>query len=180
MSVKGVIHRDLKPENILLGKGKVVKIGDFGCARLVGEMDMSKVDNFSLDKGTFLYASPEQLKNEKYSFRCDVWAAGCIAFLLNFGYHPFLDSNPHNTLIAIEAKTKDQYIKLDASTDPTIAKLITLSLAYDDKERASWREIWLARVFSPKITDIRKFVDYLKTVCSIASWMAKEFWKVRK
>lgn len=63
MSVKGVIHRDLKPENILLGKGHVVKIGDFGCARLIGDMDMSKVDAFSLDKGTFLYASPEQLKN---------------------------------------------------------------------------------------------------------------------
>lgn len=58
MTVKGVIHRDLKPENILLGAGGVVKIGDFGCAKSVGEMDMSKVDNFSLDKGTFLYVSP--------------------------------------------------------------------------------------------------------------------------
>jgi serine/threonine-protein kinase len=63
MTVKGVIHRDLKPENILLGKGNVIKIGDFGCAKLVGEMDMSRVDNFSLDKGTFIYVSPEQLKN---------------------------------------------------------------------------------------------------------------------
>lgn len=58
MGVKGVIHRDLKPENILIAQGGVVKIGDFGCARMIGALDMSRVDNFSLDKGTFLYASP--------------------------------------------------------------------------------------------------------------------------
>jgi serine/threonine protein kinase len=180
MSVKGVIHRDLKPENILLGKDRVVKIGDFGCAKLVGEMDMSKVDNFSLDKGTFLYASPEQLKNEKYSFKCDVWAAGCIAYLLQFGYHPFLDSKPHNTLLHIKKQTEGKQIELDSSTNPTVAKLISLCLIYEDQERASWREIWLSRVFAPKITDIRRFVDYLKTVSLIASWITKEFWKIRK
>lgn len=63
MTVKGVIHRDLKPENLLMGEGSLIKIADFGCAKFIGDMDMSKVDNFSLDKGTFLYASPEQLKN---------------------------------------------------------------------------------------------------------------------
>ena len=180
MTVKGVIHRDLKPENILLGAGGVVKIGDFGCAKSVGEMDMSKVDNFSLDKGTFLYVSPEQLRNEKYSFKCDVWAAGCIAYLLTFGYHPFLDSKPHNTLLNIQKRTEGRFIELDATADPTLLKLISLCLIYEDKERASWREVWLSRVFSPKVTDIRKFVDYLKNVTSIASWMTKEFWKIRK
>lgn len=43
MTVKGIIHRDLKPENILIGKGNVIKVGDFGCARCIEEMDMSKV-----------------------------------------------------------------------------------------------------------------------------------------
>ncbi len=33
MNVKGVIHRDLKPENILIGKGSIIKVADFGCAR---------------------------------------------------------------------------------------------------------------------------------------------------
>ena len=35
MNVKGVLHRDLKPENVLIGKGMVVKVADFGCARNV-------------------------------------------------------------------------------------------------------------------------------------------------
>ena len=105
MSVKGVIHRDIKPENIMLAKNSIIKIADFGCAMSIGEMEMSKIDNFSIDKGTFLYASPEQLKNEPYSFKCDVWAAGCIAFLLSFGNHPFVDSKPHFTLQKIKALT---------------------------------------------------------------------------
>jgi serine/threonine protein kinase len=143
-------------------------------------MDMSKVDNFSLDKGTFLYASPEQLRNEKYSFKCDVWAAGCIAYQLHFGIHPFIDSKPHNTLMNIKKLTENKFIELDPSTDASIAKLIGLCLIYDDKERASWREIWLSRLFSPKITGIKQFVEYLKTMSSIASWITKEFWKIRK
>jgi hypothetical protein len=47
----------------MMGKNSIIKIADFGCARCIGEMEMSKIDNFSIDKGTFLYASPQQLKN---------------------------------------------------------------------------------------------------------------------
>lgn len=83
MSAKGVMHRDLKPENILLTKDNmVIKIADFGCAKEVGINNLSALDSRSIEKGTYLYISPQQLKMEKYSFKCDVWAAGCIAYLL--------------------------------------------------------------------------------------------------
>ena len=70
-------------------------------------------------------------------------------------------------------------IEVDASFDVTIGKIISLTLIYEDKERASWRELWLSRVFAEKITDIKGYVDYLKNVTIIANWMAKEFWKIR-
>ena len=102
MNVKGVFHRDLKPQNILLTKGLVIKIADFGCARSISTHDITKVGDFSLDKGTPIYASPEQLMNEKYSSKCDVWSGGVLLFFIYFGYHPFIDTIPHNTLLKIK------------------------------------------------------------------------------
>ena len=183
MNVKGVFHRDLKPENILIGKGMVIKVADFGCARSVNHTEISKMDNFSLDKGTPIYASPEQLKNEKYSFKCDVWSAGCLLYFIYFGVHPFMDSKAaraHNTLNLIKKLTENKEIVLEATTDPTIAKIISLTLIYEDKERASWRELWLSRLFADKINNIKNYIDYLKNVTIVANWMAKEFWKIRK
>ena len=58
MNVKGVFHRDLKPENVLIGKGSVIKIADFGCAKSINSDKISTIDNFSVDKGTPIYSSP--------------------------------------------------------------------------------------------------------------------------
>ena len=91
-----------------------------------------------------------------------------------------MDSRAHNTLNLIKNLTEVKPIEVDASFDVTIGKIISLTLIYEDKERASWRELWLSRVFAEKITDIKGYVDYLKNVTIIANWMAKEFWKIRK
>jgi serine/threonine protein kinase len=89
----------------------VIKVADFGCARSVNQTEISKINNFSLDKGTPIYASPEQLKNEKYSFKCDVWSAGCLLYFINSGTHPFMDSRvsrAHNTLSLIKKLTENR------------------------------------------------------------------------
>ena len=84
-----------------------------------------------------------------------------------------MDSKPHNTLSNISTMTENKAIELDASTDPTVGKLISSMLIWDERDRASWNEVWLARVFSPKVKDVRHFVDYLKNLSSIASWLTK-------
>lgn len=86
--------------------------------------------------------------NEKYSAKCDIWSAGCLLFFLTYGYHPFMDTKAHNTLVLIKKLTEEKEIALDPNTDPTIAKIISLTLIYTDKERASWRELWLSRLFA--------------------------------
>jgi uncharacterized membrane protein len=40
--------------------------------------------------------------------------------------------------------------------------------------------LWLSRLFAEKVSDIKKYIEYLKNVTIIANWMAKEFWKSRK
>lgn len=84
---EGVIHRDLKPANVML-KGKTLKLGDFGFARQMGSKG-----TVSASVGTPLYMSPEVLRGEEYSSKCDVWALGFILYELLHGETPWRGSS---------------------------------------------------------------------------------------
>lgn len=74
-----VIHRDIKPDNIfLLGNGKVIKLGDFGLAKML----TSQNDFAKTYVGTPYYMSPEVLMDNPYSPVCDIWSLGCVLFEL--------------------------------------------------------------------------------------------------
>jgi serine/threonine-protein kinase len=77
---QGVIHRDIKPNNIKYTDGGLVKIFDFGLARVTGISDQTV--GFS---GTFCYAAPELLTDQKLSFTnaIDVYAFGILAWHLS-------------------------------------------------------------------------------------------------
>ncbi|KAK7919821.1 hypothetical protein WMY93_011105 [Mugilogobius chulae] len=91
---RGIIHRDLKPRNIFLhGHDCHVRIGDFGlaCGDLIvdGHRSSSSPCNDSSHTtgvGTFVYASPEQLKGSHYDSKSDMYSVGILAFEL---FQPF-------------------------------------------------------------------------------------------
>jgi serine/threonine protein kinase len=68
-----IIHRDLKPMNIFFKNG-VVKIADFGFAF----KDGTPVQKYNL--GSPSYMPPEVLRDNKYSFKSDIWALGVIMY----------------------------------------------------------------------------------------------------
>lgn len=73
---KKVLHRDLKSQNVFLTKKGVVKIGDFGIARMMeNTFDMAQTCC-----GTPCYLSPELCQDMPYSSKADVWALGCLLF----------------------------------------------------------------------------------------------------
>lgn len=103
----GIAHRDVKPENLIVRRDGVVKILDFGLARLFGPGALSgDAGDFArtatgMILGTAGYLSPEQLRGEKADGRSDVFALGVVLYEMLAGSNPFQRTNPVDTFNAI-------------------------------------------------------------------------------
>ncbi|MFC1516377.1 protein kinase [Thermodesulfobacteriota bacterium] len=87
---QGIVHRDIKPANIMLLKSGMVKITDFGTAKIV---DLSQTQTGVL-QGTPYYMSPEQSSGEKVDKRSDIFSVGVMLFQLLTGKLPFHGATP--------------------------------------------------------------------------------------
>ena len=92
LHVQNIVHRDIKPQNILLDTVNneiTLKIIDFGISNIYS------LDNLlETSCGTASYAPPEMHKGNKYfGLLTDVWSAGIVLYIMNFGYLPFCEEN---------------------------------------------------------------------------------------
>jgi serine/threonine-protein kinase len=87
---RGIIHRDIKPANVMLSKEGVVKVVDFGIARVV---KTSKTQTGMLI-GTFAYMAPEQYHGEHADERSDLWSFGVLLYELISYQRPFRGDAP--------------------------------------------------------------------------------------
>jgi serine/threonine-protein kinase len=81
-NVVGLVHRDFSPQNILVGLDGVARLIDFGIAKAATRLGQTRT---GIVKGKVAYMAPEQTRGQPVDRRCDVWAAGVIAWELFAG-----------------------------------------------------------------------------------------------
>ncbi len=85
---RNVVHRDIKPANIMIAEGDLVKIADFGVAKMLGDATVG-LTQAGMAVGTPHYMAPEQVLGKPVEGRTDQFALGVIAYELLSGRRPF-------------------------------------------------------------------------------------------
>lgn len=101
----GIVHRDIKPENVMIRTDGMVKVLDFGLAKLANADGKLFQDGLSTQTGivmgTVSYMSPEQARGQKVDHRADIFSLGVMLYEMLSGKKPFEGATPSDVMAAV-------------------------------------------------------------------------------
>ena len=140
----GIVHRDIKPDNIMLRRDRIVKVLDFGLAKLAPTRAMT-VDpqaptpsivktNPGVVMGTVGYMSPEQARGEEVDARTDIWSLGIVLYEMVAGRAPFEGETPSHVIVSI-LESELPPLARDAEVPDELKRIVTKALRKMREER---------------------------------------------
>ena len=108
----GIIHRDVKPHNVLLAEDGQAKLGDFGIAKTVDNLDHGRTTELIATPG---YLAPERLAGEPASCRSDLYSVGVLLYEALCGRRPFVGPTPLVVMREIERGSPEPLTRCGAT-----------------------------------------------------------------
>ena len=160
----GIVHRDVKPDNIMLRRDHLVKVLDFGLAKLAphplavvpqAPAESSVKTNPGVVMGTVGYMSPEQAKGERVDERTDIFSFGVVVYEMIAGSTPFAGDSISETFANLINAEPQPFSRFAANVPDELQRIVAKMLSKNKDERYQTMKGLLA--------DLKDLLDNLKS-----------------
>jgi serine/threonine protein kinase/Tol biopolymer transport system component len=141
----GITHRDIKPENVMIRRDGIVKVLDFGLAKLTESASpvidsrattmARNITGAGVVMGTPRYMSPEQARGERVDARTDIFSLGVALYEMIAGRAPFAGATPAEVSAAILRDSPPPLVECAPDAPPEMERILDNALRKDREER---------------------------------------------
>ena len=163
----GIVHRDIKPENIMIRRDGIIKVLDFGIAKLTAPaVDSVDAEGETLAKvptqtkrgmilGTLQYMSPEQVRGQTIDARSDVFSLGVVIYEMLTGTEPFDKPTSSDVIAAILTENPLPLTQINSAAPAELERIVNKALKKNKDERYQ-----TSKDFLLDIKSLRKSVEF--------------------